>query len=290
MKSLLRKLLSTESEWNPKVMLGRVIVHVFPDRALHRIKKAYYGYLITHTPEDWIERDAMMVKNIVAPGDIVLDIGANLGVFTRFLSHLIGPDAMVYAFEPIPQTFEFLTHNLYNKLALTNVTAFDYALSDVNQEQTMVIPRYRWGSECWYDARMETRKSKPEWRRITVKSRRLDDVFLPLRPNDRIAFIKCDANFHELAVLRGARATIRKHHPAMLIEVNPDPDNPSTTAYQTFEFLRGEGYLPYCFDGKTLQPRAKGIRSQNYFFLTAEQYRRIVQNEVPCCHDSRATA
>jgi Met-10+ like-protein len=111
-KSLLRRLLSTESEWNPKVMLGRGIVRVLPEPALHALKKHYYGYLIQHAPEDWMERDALLVKELIAPGDVVLDIGANLGWFSRFLARLVGPEGKVYAFEPIPQTYEFLLHNM----------------------------------------------------------------------------------------------------------------------------------------------------------------------------------
>jgi len=72
--SLLRKLVSTESEWNPKVMLGRVILRVVPDSTLHRLKKIYYAYLIKHTPEDWMERDAFIARHLVAPGDTVLDV------------------------------------------------------------------------------------------------------------------------------------------------------------------------------------------------------------------------
>jgi hypothetical protein len=41
--SILRKLLTTESEWNPKVMVTRAAVRVLPDTLLRRIKKSYYA-------------------------------------------------------------------------------------------------------------------------------------------------------------------------------------------------------------------------------------------------------
>ena len=44
----LRKLLRTESEWNPKVILGRAVTSLLPESALHTLKKHYYGYLLTH--------------------------------------------------------------------------------------------------------------------------------------------------------------------------------------------------------------------------------------------------
>lgn len=265
-RSILRKLLSTESEWNPKVMIGRVAVRILPDSLLHRVKKNYYVYLMKHTPEDWIERDAIVVKHLISPGNSVLDIGANIGQYSRFLSRCVGPAGRVYAFEPIPQTFEFLSNNV-RELGLSNVEPLNFALSDTEKTTTMVVPTYRWGTECWYDARVKTDKADPAWREIQVRSKRLDSFFDERGSAPPITFVKCDANFHELSVLRGALRTVRASHPAMLIEVNPDPDDRSTTAFETFELLRAEGFRPFWFDGKRLIPRKPGQRSQNYFFL-----------------------
>ena len=278
-ESVLYKLMRAETEWNPKVMLSRVILRVFPESVLHRLKKAYYAYLISHTPENWIERDAFIAEHLVAPGDTVLDIGASLGYFSKFLAKRIGPSGRVYAFEPIPQTFDFLTANM-RKLKLQNVECVDLALSDGDKTETMVIPTYRWGQECWYDAQVKTATSNPAWRQFDIKSRTLDNFFADKGSIPKIAFIKCDANFHELAVLRGALQTIRASHPALLIEVNPDPDNPQTTAFTTFELLRNEGYGAYWFNGQAILERKPGERSQNYFFLTPEHAEALGLNQA----------
>ena len=45
----------------------------------------------------------------ISPGDIVLDVGANIGIFTLFAAK---QGAQVYAFEPVPPTFEVLQHNI----------------------------------------------------------------------------------------------------------------------------------------------------------------------------------
>jgi FkbM family methyltransferase len=261
----LRSLLRTESEWNPKVMLGRVATSLLPESTLHTLKKHYYGYLLTHIPEAWMEADAALLPCLVQRGDCVVDIGANLGMFSRKLARLVGPSGSVFAFEPIPQTFDFLGYNL-KKLRLGQVKTHPFALSDVERTEVMVIPRYRWGSECWYDARVKTDAADASWREITVHSRTLDSFALPM-----ISFIKCDANYHELAVLRGGLETIKRDLPAMLIEVNPDPDDPTSTAYETFALLRGLGYEAYCWDHGKLAARQRGQRSQNYFFLTGQQ-------------------
>jgi FkbM family methyltransferase len=261
MPSLIRKLLSTESEWNPKVIAGRVITRVLPEKIIHQVKKHYYAYLLTHMPKDWVERDAAALPQFISPGDHVVDIGANLGVFSRFMAGLVGLQGRVYAFEPIPQTAEFLRHNV-SKMKLTQVEPMPYALSDKNRTDTMVIPTYRWGSECWYDATIKTEKARAGWREIQVESRTLDSFHFP-----KISFLKCDTNGHELATLRGAMETIRRDHPVMLIEVNPDPDDPTSAGHETFALLAREGYTAHVFlDGK-MRPRRSGERSQNYFFF-----------------------
>lgn len=263
--ALLRRLLSTESEWNPKVMAGRAITSVLPDKGIHTLKKYYYGYLLTHMPENWIEQDAAALPQFLSPRDHVVDIGANLGVYSRFLARAVGTQGHVYAFEPIPQTFEFLCHNL-KQLNLPQVEPMPFAISDRQQTETMVIPTYRWGTECWYDARIKTEQSTRGWREIQVESRTLDSFHLP-----KISFIKCDANYHELAVLRGAMETIRQYHPVILAEVNLNPDDPTSAAHATFTLLENEGYRPHIFRSGKMMARQFGERSQNYFFLPPER-------------------
>lgn len=263
--SLIRKILSTESEWNPKVMAGRAITPFLPEKSIVALKKYYYGYLLTHMPQNWIEPDAAALPQFVFPQDHVVDIGANLGIYSRFLAGLVGTQGRVYAFEPIPQTFDFLCHNL-KLLNLSQVEPMPFAVSDLQGAQTMVIPTYRWGTECWYDARIKTKQARAGWSEIQVESRTLDSFHLP-----KISFIKCDANYHELAVLRGAMETIRQHRPIMLVEVNPNPDDPTSTAHETFALLEKEGYRPHIFRAGKMMPRQSGQRSQNYFFLPDER-------------------
>lgn len=69
--------------------------------------------------------------------------------------------------------------------------------------------------------------------------------------------------------------TICQSMPAMLIEVNPDPDDPSTTAFATFELLRSAGYGIFWFNGESVVPRRPGERSQNYFFLTTRHLQTL---------------
>jgi FkbM family methyltransferase len=258
--SITSRLMQTESEWNPKVMAGRVLTRILPESALHSFKKHYYAYVLKHrlaTPEG----DQAVAGCLVSQGDSVVDIGASIGGYTRFLSERVGCEGRVYSFEPNPTTFDFLTHNIAS-LRLSNVESINVAISESAGSAELKVPRYRWGSECHYDARLDG-PIKPEWRGVTVSTGTLDSFL----ENKTISFIKCDANYHELACLRGAARLIERCKPAMLIEVNPNPDDPATSAYETFALLDSAGYRAYWFDGKTLRRRREGERSQNYFFL-----------------------
>ena len=63
---------------------------------------------------------AAVFNRAIQPGDTVLDIGANVGVFVTSVlaSHLVGPDGCVVAFEPAPENLERLARNL----ALNSIT------------------------------------------------------------------------------------------------------------------------------------------------------------------------
>jgi len=258
-----RKLMQTESPWNPKVMAGRVATRVLREDTLHSLLRRYYAYLVKKNVVA-AERDQTFVGRLVSPGDSVVDIGASIGVYTRYLSEKVGPHGTVYSFEPNPSTFDFLSNNV-GILKLSNVKLFMWAVSDEEGSAELKIPRYSWGSECHYDARVDGPR-RPEWRGVTVKKGTLDSVL----ENHTVSVIKCDANYHELACLRGARRLIERCHPAMLIEVAPNPDDPTTTAHATFALLREAGYEVYWFDGDKLRRRLEGERSQNYFFLRPE--------------------
>lgn len=67
--------------------------------SLHRITSKYYF----HTHEMYLER---VFRNHLRPGDIFVDIGANLAYWSAFSLSLVGPSGAVHAFEPVPAFFE----------------------------------------------------------------------------------------------------------------------------------------------------------------------------------------
>lgn len=75
------------------------------------LKRFYFAWQIRRGRFYTDEKEFSLLNAFIAHGDWVLDIGANIGHYTRRLSDLVGPAGRVIAFEPIPQTFEVLAAN-----------------------------------------------------------------------------------------------------------------------------------------------------------------------------------
>jgi FkbM family methyltransferase len=84
----------------------------------------------------FFERETVEVfRHILRPGDIFLDVGANVGQYTLIAADLVGAQGQVHSFEPDPVTFERLRQNVEMN-SLSNVRLNQFALSDVDAEVT----------------------------------------------------------------------------------------------------------------------------------------------------------
>ena len=75
--------------------------------------------------------EAQLLRNLVGEGMQVVDIGANIGLYTLLLSRLAGKTGRVFAFEPEPNLFLTLRDNCETNAAL-NVTPYQCAAGDSN--------------------------------------------------------------------------------------------------------------------------------------------------------------
>ena len=194
------------------------------------------------------EPDLLGCRQLIQSGDTVLDIGGNIGVYTRFCSEFVGPSGHVITLEPVPQTFAYLQSNV-RALGLRNVELKNVAASDRNSDDArMFVPDYATGGENLYEASLSDKGNVP------VKTARLDELFPELHPS----FIKIDVEGHEVACLKGAANLLKRARPAVMIEVMHD---------ETFVIMEGHGYRTCSFDGQAFLPRTAGERRTNWFFL-----------------------
>ena len=154
------------------------------------------------------------VRRFVKPGMTVVDMGANVGYYTRFLSELVGPTGRVFAFEPNPENFAVLTHNV-SRRRYRNVQAFPFAASNTDDGAYLYISPGHSNHSLIEDY---TQTEDKLW----VNTIRLDTFLDKVVECPRVDFIKVDVEGAELLALEGMeRAILRSPGLSMLMEFNP---------------------------------------------------------------------
>ncbi|MBN1388643.1 MAG: FkbM family methyltransferase [Bacteroidales bacterium] len=179
------------------------------------------------------------VSNLVRKGDTIIDIGANLGYYTRIFAKATGSEGIVYAVEPVPLYREILKKNLAGTL---NIIILPYALGDKQSVEYMGIPGnqpYRHGL-----TRIISPDEKEDRINLRVEVRTPSSLFSNL---DKVDYIKCDIEGYENRVIPGFIEIIRHHRPILQIELE------SGNRALINDMLFKEGYLAYI-------PFKKGLR------------------------------
>lgn len=235
------------------------------------LKRLYYPSVLRRFDEkDW--PGSQVVQKLVKPGDLVIDAGSNIGYVAMLLARWVGNGGRVYCFEPVPETYDLLVHNV-RSLGLTQVKCHPMALSAKAGREPMVIPSYEEGGDNLYESHLGARDEKSATSRVvSVDVRRLDDI---LGPEDRASFIKVDVEGHEEQMIRGAESVIRRSHPALFIEMSDGLDVPGTPSYRLVEFMEHIGYQIYTPTGDAVRLRVKGDSSVDYFFLTPQHVQQL---------------
>lgn len=182
------------------------------------------------------EPSLKLLEREVSRGDVVVDIGAHRGVYTDRLLALVGPQGHVHAFEPNPASLPILRAVAAGR---KNITIYPAALSSESGGGQLHRPiadgrRVDAMSSVALDGMRET----VEHDTVSVRLETLDGA-LRSEPR-RIAFIKCDVEGHEHAVLLGAIERLGRDHPTLLLEI--EQRHRSQDVRETFELLRGLGY------------------------------------------------
>lgn len=141
----------------------------------------------------------------------VLDVGANIGWFALWFAHHC-PQAQIHAFEPVPQSLDYLRANIALNALDERISAHGIGLSDkVGAFDFWVYPT---GST---NVSLANVSAAADARRIVAPTDRLDDW--TTRQGVVPGVIKCDVEGAELLVFRGAERTLREHRPLVFTEM-----------------------------------------------------------------------
>ncbi|MEI6209114.1 MAG: FkbM family methyltransferase [Desulfuromonadales bacterium] len=146
-----------------------------------------------------------IIKRSIKPGMRVLDIGANIGFYTRLFSGLVGPGGIVYAFEPDPLN---LSHLRDAVAGIPNVEVIHAACGERSGTLRLNI-----SSEMNIDHRTYGSDDSREY--IEVDSVSIDD-FLSGKESS-VDFIKLDVQGYDFHAARGMENTIRRSGKAQML-------------------------------------------------------------------------
>ena len=238
-------------------------LNYLPEWALTPLRKRHYLRVLREMSEDYAP-DYSVIKRLVQPGDVVVDLGAHVGACTKFLSDMVGETGTVYSVEPFPLNFEILQLNV-QKLALSNVRLINCAVSQESGKLTMEVPTFAEFGESFYDARLVPAGTTSSLRQAVVDVQTVD-ALLADRSRE-ISFIKCDVEGQELQTLRGARYVIATDLPMLMLEVSLMSRD---THDDVRELLSSYGYQEFCFEHRKLRPWQTDDRPVDVFFFQSE--------------------
>ena len=169
--------------------------HAFPIYSLcYRAFKAY---------ADRAERK--LLRSILSAGAVVVDAGANIGVYSQFLSRTVGPTGVVHSFEPAPANFRRLQSATRN---LANVRLSQAAVGESSGRSKLYVSDQLNVDHRTYATERDSRSGIP----IDIVA--LDDYF---KPGERVDLIKMDIQGYELHALRGTNRVLADNPAAKLL-------------------------------------------------------------------------
>ena len=178
------------------------------------------------------------LPNLVSRGATAIDIGANLGYYTRPLADIVGAEGRVYAVEPVPVIFDVLKRNVAGR---ENVTLLNYALG--SEERTIEMANDSVAAGGYFGTGrnfVSDGELSGEAIRFTAQMRRGSEMFANI---GKIDFIKCDIEGYERVVMPELRALIERDHPTVLIETDGE------TRVQMVEMFAEMGYRATMLEG-----------------------------------------
>lgn len=204
------------------------------------------GTTAVYLYRDHYEPELAHLEDFVPEGSTVIDVGANLGLYTVVAAKLVGPRGRVIAVEPSAATFELLRHNVALN-GLGNVTLVNKALSDgVGAARLYHIagaPNYSLGAPA-----------DPGTAYEDVETVSLDRLVTDCGAAD-VSCVKIDVEGAEHLVVRGGTGCLARWRPAVIFEVNDENAGRfGSSGTDTVAALRELGYRFEVAAGDCLVP------------------------------------
>lgn len=232
-----------------------------------------------------MEKEMLLLRELVQPGAVCVDVGASYGLYTVPLARLAGATGTVIAFEPRPRSRAVL-RAVTRALTPGNVSILPTALGSDAGRDRIVTPKRRWGpfpvpgrSFLRRDLRRDDKDGYyPGWDdefrdavETSVRVETLDGVFERIGL-DRLDVMKIDVEGAEIEVLVGGEQTIRRHRPAVLCEIEQrHTQKYGYDADDVIDWMADRGYASLRYEeGRLVNAARISDREINYLFLPVD--------------------
>jgi FkbM family methyltransferase len=227
-------------------------------------------YLLMHRVGLMGRSEKAAMAELVKPGMTVVDVGANLGLYTLYMAGLVGPTGRVIAFEPDPDLVEILRENC-SANGVTNVEVHNCALGA--EPDHLILHRLTLNSG---ENHLGSKERGAFRRPVEVVVATFDSLLPDVRPD----FVKVDVQGWELNVLKGMRLALLSSRPKVYVELWPEGlRRAGSSPKELYTFIR-EAQLDF-YSGKEWSPvgeqqfleMATSAKGMAYFNLLASSSR-----------------
>lgn len=217
----------------------------------------------------YFEKDVTaFILQFLSEGDTFIDIGSHFGFYSLLGAHLVGSTGMTISCEPMPRTREMLIKNMEAHVAAGYSSIVPKALG--RRPETVEFKDFGILGSAFATSMDPRSSAMTDHSTVKVEVDTLDNVLegKEIRQN---MLIKIDAEGAEEAVLEGARKTIMKYRPSLILELgdSTESDKEKKRSRILIETLETEfGYHTLEFDNWSMKPHEKRdtYRYDNLFF------------------------
>jgi len=189
------------------------------------LKKEYHGYsvrlptrYINYFPSGYESDNFNFLRQQCKPGDVVLDIGAHIGLFSSIAGKIVGSSGKVYAFEPSPKTNALLQKTISINQLMPVVHVRNEAMGNAVGKTVFYISDGEADNSNSMISYMQDRKLHG----IDVTILTIDTL-VKQEHLSKVNFIKIDVEGAEYDAIRGGEQTFRELRPVCILAIHPDP-------------------------------------------------------------------
>jgi FkbM family methyltransferase len=198
---------------------------------------------VTGKGEHQVERAFL---DLLSTGDVVYDVGANIGWYSLLAARAVGPSGRVFAFEPSLNNAFYAQSNARTN-GLGNISVVPAALTDEDGWLSFLLSGSLEGrlekDDTDAQARRRARRGQPSLQREFVAATTLDR-WLAQTGETPPTVVKVDVEGAEVGVLRGMRSTIAASRPTLIVELHG-------TREEVADELDGLGYAHRAIESDT---------------------------------------